>query len=101
MRDETHTDSRLALLADVSPAPLVVSRRFPNRERRNPIPRQALAKRICEEFIEMPGTCLTLAQACRLFGLPRDMCARIFDELVNEGRLRVLPDHRYRLHSAA
>ena len=101
MEQDRQTDSRLAKLADVSPAPVLTLRRFPYGERRDLIPRHALTKRVCEEFIEMPGTCLTLAQACRLFGVPREVCARIFDELVSAGQLSMLPDHRYRLHSAA
>ncbi len=102
MKEGAQTDSRLARLADVSLAPITAPMRLPPAgERRNLAARHALTKRIREEFVEMPGTCLTIAQACRLFGIPRDVCGRVFDELVRSGQLRVAPDSRYRLHSAA
>jgi len=43
-------------------------------------------QRVQGEFSEMPGLCLTAAQAQRLWGLDRDFC----DEL-----LRVLVDDRF------
>lgn len=102
MKEDAQTDFRLARLVDVAFVPLVAPMRFaPASERRNLAARLALHTRIREEFVEMPGTCLTLAQACRLFGIPHDVCGRIFDELVSGGQLRALPDRRYRLHSAA
>lgn len=54
-------------------------------ERRNVAARDALRRRIQREFAEMPGLSLTLAQACRLFGIAQDACARIFNELAEEG----------------
>ena len=102
MKEGAQTDSRLARLADVSFAPLAAPIRLtPAVERRNPAARHSLNARVREEFVEMPGTCLTLAQASRLFGIPREVCGRILDELVADGQLRMLPDSRYRLHSVA
>jgi hypothetical protein len=100
----TQTDSRLARLADVVFIP-ITTQAVPNSsrsiERRNVAARRALNYRVREEFVEMPGTCLTLAQAARLFGIPRTVCRRIFDELISDGKLRQTTDSRYRLHSAA
>lgn len=69
-------------------------------ERRNIAARRILTERIRDEFMEMPGTSLTLPQAARLFGLAPDICARILDDLIRDGKLTVT-DSRYRLHSAA
>jgi hypothetical protein len=60
-----------------------------------------LSRRIGGEFQEMPGTCLTIAQASRLFGVPSDVGIRVLRRLVDEGVLRVTPDGRYRLRSTA
>lgn len=69
-------------------------------ERRNLQARLGLSGRIRDEFMEMPGTALTLPQASRLFGVPADVCGRIFGELIRSGSL-TLADSRYRRHSAA
>lgn len=55
--------------------------------RREGTGRQALLRRIVSEFEEMPGTALTVAQASRLFDLPRDACARILSDLADVGLL--------------
>jgi hypothetical protein len=102
MTESAKTDARLAKLADVTCAPVSVSpRAVLSTERRNLDARRILSDRIRNEFLEMPGTCLTIAQAARLFGMSGEACTRIFGELVNAGRLRLSPDNRYRLHSAA
>jgi DNA-binding IclR family transcriptional regulator len=44
------------------------------------------------EFLEMPGLRLTLAQACRLWGLPPDTTRALLAELVAEGLLRRTAD---------
>jgi hypothetical protein len=49
---------------------------------------EALIQRIKSEFREMPGLCLTLAQASRLFGLSEDLCERILLSLVDDGVLQ-------------
>jgi DNA-binding Lrp family transcriptional regulator len=45
----------------------------------------AIARRVCTEFIEMPGLRLTFSQAVRLLGLPPTVCRRVVDELVASG----------------
>jgi hypothetical protein len=40
-------------------------------------------QRIQGEFVEMPGLCLTAAQAQRLWGLDRDLCDKLLEGLVN------------------
>ncbi len=65
-------------------------------DRRNYAGRQAFVRRVQGEFDEMPGSCLTVGQASRLFGLPQDVMARVFDQLVGNGILRLAPDGRYR-----
>jgi hypothetical protein len=39
-------------------------------------------KRVEGEFVEMPGLCLTAAQAQRLWGLDREFCERLLEALV-------------------
>lgn len=50
-------------------------------ERRDLTARHALLCRIRSEFEEMPGLSVTLDQAARLFGLPRDIASRILERL--------------------
>jgi hypothetical protein len=40
-------------------------------------------RRIQGEFVEMPGLCLTAAQAQRLWGLDREFCDKLLDALVD------------------
>lgn len=99
MPDSAKTDSSLAgvpktVAPALTPPPQIIERRHLAR-------REALRHRICDEFLEMPGTSLTLSQATRLFGLRGDICARIFGELVRDGHLTLSVDSRYRLHTAA
>jgi hypothetical protein len=47
--------------------------------------------RIREEFREMPGLRLTLAQATRLWGLEDKTCAAVIDRLVASAYLRWTP----------
>ena len=61
----------------------------------------SLTHRIRNEFEEMPGTCLTFEQACRLFGMPADVGSSILRQLVDEGVLSVTRDGRYRLQFSA
>jgi hypothetical protein len=51
-------------------------------------------ERIVAEYREMPGLSLTVAQACRLFGLASDQCITVLQALVAQGRLR-RRDDRY------
>jgi hypothetical protein len=47
----------------------------------------ALLTRIRNEFLEMPGLCLTGEQARRLWNLDRSMCEAVLAALVREGFL--------------
>jgi hypothetical protein len=40
-------------------------------------------QRVQGEFVEMPGLCLTAAQAQRLWGLDRDVCDKLLEALVD------------------
>jgi hypothetical protein len=64
-------------------------------ERRNNAARSALVNRVLAEFLEMPCLRLTSPQAQRLFGLREDISARVLDELIAGGRLRLDLDGRY------
>jgi len=50
---------------------------------------QQLIHRVQSEYREMPGLCLTLEQACRLWALDRDTCRRVLEALVAEGFVTV------------
>jgi hypothetical protein len=39
------------------------------------------------EYLEMPGMCLTMPQAARLFNINLDVCAIMLDVLVGDGFL--------------
>lgn len=49
---------------------------------------RALILRVHGEYDEMPGLCLTLDQAARLFGLDRQLCERLLAYCVHAGILR-------------
>lgn len=55
----------------------------------------ALLARIQGEFREMPGLCLTGAQARRLWQLDAGTCDSLLDELVTRGFLTVTEQGRY------
>ena len=103
MEDARNEDARrsaaLARLEDIRSVPIHAG--YAGRERRNMAARRALSERVRHEFVEMPGTSLTLAQAGRLFGVPTESCSRILSELILDGQIRLSPDSRYRVHSAA
>jgi len=40
-------------------------------------------QRVQGEFVEMPGLCLTAAQAQRLWGLDRELCEKLLKALVD------------------
>jgi len=44
---------------------------------------EELCQRIQGEFLEMPGLRLTSSQACRLWGLDRDVCGQLLARLVD------------------
>ena len=49
-----------------------------------------LAARIIREYEEMPGLCLTVSEASRLWRLEPDRCLELLQHLVVAGRLRRL-----------
>jgi hypothetical protein len=49
---------------------------------------EIVVRRVREEFKEMPGLRLTLAQATRLWGLDHDMCRQVIESLVAAAFLR-------------
>ena len=57
-------------------------------DRRDPVRRAAVVRRIAAEFVEMPGLVLSVAQASRLLGLDKQACERILGSLADEGFLR-------------
>jgi hypothetical protein len=69
------------------------------REQRNVAQRDALPRRVWDEFIEMPCLRLTEPQARRLFALRADVCHRILTGLVEVNALTVGPDGRYQLRA--
>jgi len=52
---------------------------------------ETLVRRVREEFREMPGLRLTLAQASRLWGLERHVCRALIESLVASAFLRWTP----------
>ena len=46
-------------------------------------------------YREMPGLCLHVHQAARLFGVQIQTCRAVLDDLVAGGRLHRLPDGQY------
>jgi hypothetical protein len=48
----------------------------------------AIANRVRHEFLEMPGLCLTIRQAERLWGLERAVCEQVIEVLVQSSFLR-------------
>lgn len=63
------------------------------RSRRNRI--RLLLIRVRGEYREMPGLCLTFAQACRLWQLEPPLCRALLDTLVESGILYRTPDARF------
>jgi hypothetical protein len=58
-------------------------------------PRLALIASILGSYREMPGLCLRVEQAARLFGLRRATCEIVLEDLVREGQLRRDADGQY------
>ena len=52
---------------------------------------EALMKRVRAEYREMPGLCLTVQQASRLWQIDATTCARMLDVLVAERFLKRTP----------
>ncbi len=64
-----------------------------------PVSETDLNQRILAEFREMPGTCLTIAQAARLWALERSEAARALERLERAGILKQTPQGSYLLRS--
>jgi hypothetical protein len=62
--------------------------------------REDLTMRARAEFREMPGMCLTTAQAARLWQLSPDRAEELLSELVQAGFLVRREGQRYRLPSS-
>ncbi len=67
---------------------------------RTPHENHKLARRICSEFLEMPGLRLTCAQAQRLFGLSEQICRPLLEELVAHKFLARRADGAYGVPSS-
>jgi hypothetical protein len=70
------------------------------RDRRGPDgepSRSQLVATILGSYREMPGLSLRLEQAARLFGLRRQTCQVVLDDLVREGQLRRATDGQFLL----
>lgn len=57
----------------------------PCRDRRDVATRHELVQRVAGEFREIPGLCVTVEQASRLFGMSTDSCERILQSLCDDG----------------
>ena len=57
--------------------------------------RNELVSMILGTFREMPGLCLHMNQAARLFGLRRNTCEVILEDLVAQGKLRRAADGQF------
>ena len=79
---------------------MTISLVWKNGERRDPVGRGTLQRRIRSEFEEMPCLCLTSAQAQRLFAVRPDVCERILAELVKERILCRTHGDRFRLNDS-
>jgi hypothetical protein len=55
----------------------------------------SLLRRVCGEFLEMPGMRLTAGQARRLWGLDDETCRYVLEFLVDAGFLCRRPDGMY------
>ena len=49
---------------------------------------ELMAKRVRAEFEEMPGMTLTMPQASRLFGIEREICKTVVEQLVTTAYLK-------------
>jgi hypothetical protein len=61
----------------------------------HPIAIDERLERIRSQYLEMPGLCLTVAQAARFWSLDHRTCARLLDELVNARFLVLTSDGLY------
>jgi hypothetical protein len=57
--------------------------------------KQELTRRVRAEYAEMPGLCLTLSQAQRLWAADRQTCEAVFRALMAHGFLRTTTQGRF------
>lgn len=72
---------------------MVTTELRPNRGARTDI--RELTVRIQGEYDEMPGLCVTARQARRLWGIDRELCALVLNDLIEQGFLRRTHDGQY------
>jgi hypothetical protein len=58
--------------------------------------RERLVAMVLGTYREMPGLCLHLPQAARLFGVSAATCKGVLDQLVKTGDLHRMEDGQYR-----
>ena len=56
---------------------------------------EPILRRICSEYVEMPGLRLSRKQAQRLWGLDEEACGQILDFLVKTGFLKLAAPDTY------
>jgi len=59
------------------------------------VSRDQMLRRICGEYLEMPGLRLTLPQAQRLWGLDAQTCTQLLQSLIDQQFLCVKHDGTY------
>jgi hypothetical protein len=59
------------------------------------VSREQILRRICSEYLEMPGLRLSRPQAQRLWGLDEQTCAQLLESLTEEKFLYKRPDGMY------
>jgi len=59
------------------------------------VSRQQILRRICAEYLEMPGLRLTRKQAQRLWGIDEQTCVQILESLTQEKFLYRMDDGTY------
>ena len=88
--------SPILSLADVRGRPIGMHMPPPGiLERRDVARREALVRRIVNEFEELPGLVLSLRQTMRLLGVDEAACLRILDALTRAGHIRRDSRHLY------
>jgi hypothetical protein len=56
---------------------------------------QEFTRRVQAEYTEMPGLCVTLSQAQRLWAVDRQTCESVFRSLMARGFLRMTKSGRF------
>lgn len=81
-------DEKRVAIAEEQDSAVSTTTLRPCRDRREMASREALIQRVAGEFREIPGLCLTVEQAGRLFGLSADVCERVLRSLSDDGRVQ-------------